>query len=86
MNPSDVKAFQSGYREGHDGLPPLLPVDMTEHEREDLDAAESPAPVEPAEHDWIWYLMGWTAGQAVATHAIHWPGPSRDRLEGDNTP
>jgi hypothetical protein len=67
----NIKAFVAGYRQGHDGLPPLTPPAMNEHELEDLDdPAESPSPIETDDHDWAWNLLGWAVGQAVALHEI----------------
>ena len=68
MDP-DVKAFLMGYREGREGLPPSADAAMTERELADLESMNPPL----STHDWMWHLIGWTAGQAVAQHQMAQP-------------
>jgi hypothetical protein len=61
--PTDcLAAWVAGFRLGHDGLPPALSIKMLEHE---LDAVDG-NPADAKNYDWLWHIMGWTAGQAIA--------------------
>jgi hypothetical protein len=66
MDPA-VKAFLIGYREGREGLPPTASVAMTERELADL---EIDGPSLFITHGWMWHLMGWTVGQAIAQNEM----------------
>jgi hypothetical protein len=59
------EAFISGYQQGHDGKPPIVPSDMMERLIEDL-SSETPL----GDNDWVWRLIGWGIGQLVAMHEL----------------
>ena len=62
MDPT-VRAFLLGYRQGREGLPSSASIEMTEAELADMESANPP----PSAHEWMWHMMGWTAGQAEAS-------------------
>jgi len=61
----EVEAFIGGYMAGLDGKPPPVPSDIAERGNEDL-SSETPL----GNHAWIWRIIGWTSGQAVALHEM----------------
>jgi hypothetical protein len=65
MNP-DVVAFLLGYREGREGMAPTASDAMTEQELAALESTNPPL----STNAWMWHLVGWTVGQAVALHEL----------------
>ena len=59
MNHAD--AFILGFREALNGVAPTVPDEMDGDEE-----LESTKPNVNTDPDWIWRLLGWTAGQAIA--------------------
>jgi hypothetical protein len=79
----NVEAFVAGYRLGHDGQPPAFSMSMLEHELADVESDKPPTSTDWAsDQDWAWHLIGWTVGQAIVMHGLHWPGATTDKLEG----
>lgn len=65
MDPA-VKAFMLGYRQGREGMSPTASTAMTEQELADLESGTPP----PSSHEWMWHIIGWTCGQAIAEHEL----------------
>jgi hypothetical protein len=65
MNP-EVIAFLRGYREGREGMTPTASDAMTEQELADLESTNPPL----SAREWMFHMMGWTAGQAIALHEL----------------
>ncbi len=68
----NLAAWVAGYRLGHDGLPPALSVTTVLQELADIEASPPPSG-NVEDHYWLWHLMGWTVGQAIAQHQIGRP-------------
>lgn len=69
MEPSSIRAFIWGYRQGREGLPPAPPLPMTEQELADLESANPPA----SAHEWMWHGLGWTYGREIAQFEMEKP-------------
>ena len=68
MDPA-VLAFLKGFREGREGMPPSADIAKTERELADLESRNPPL----STHDWMFHIMGWTCGQAIAQHQMAQP-------------
>ena len=57
----NLDAFILGYRDARNGLSPTVPDAMEENE--DLESTKPNVHTDP---DWVWRLIGWAVGHAVA--------------------
>jgi hypothetical protein len=57
----NLEVWIAGYHDGCNGLPPTVPDAM--HDNEELESTKPNVFHDP---DWVWRIMGWTAGRAVA--------------------
>lgn len=69
MNPL-IAAWVAGFRLGHDGKAPAISGAMLERELKDIESYQPGAVAGDIDHDWVWHMMGWSAGQGIAVFEI----------------